>query len=220
MELVLSCSSQGHREHLAHQDVICLVQDHSTLEVLQMALRVRVPLEWSDERCCEHFEGVACSTLSVKGDELTRSTSLRKASSMFPLSWRLWNRSFTSVSTSSARKACSLAQSLLCLGHCWLTFSSTSKDRDGVEVVVNAVSSLAAAPVPGPLRRQGEGGGHGAVRLCCSSSSHMARLLLRSNGGVARRSSSGCAEVAGCCRALAALVGGCWQLQGYIYLFV
>ncbi|CAL2266481.1 unnamed protein product [Prunus armeniaca] len=112
---VITCSSQSHREHFAHQGVVCLVQDHGALEVPQMALRVRVPFNEVMDGVVNRFGGGARSTSSVKGKQSTRSISLHRASSVLPLSRRPRSWSFTSFSTSSARRVESRAERLRCL---------------------------------------------------------------------------------------------------------
>ncbi|CAL9001823.1 unnamed protein product [Prunus brigantina] len=63
------------------------------------------PLSGVMDGVVNRFDSGACSTSSVKGEQSTRSISLRMASSVLPLSWRPWSRSFTSFSISSACRA-------------------------------------------------------------------------------------------------------------------
>ncbi|CAL8998880.1 unnamed protein product, partial [Prunus brigantina] len=65
----------GRFEYLAHQGVVCLVQDHGALKVLPMSLGVRVPIERCDGWRREPLRSVGGSGRCLQCLECRRLTS-------------------------------------------------------------------------------------------------------------------------------------------------
>ncbi|CAL2256814.1 unnamed protein product [Prunus armeniaca] len=112
---------------LYNQGVVCLVQDHGALEVPQMAIGFRVPLEWCDGRRCELLQRCSLLHLVVKGQGVDSINFPAQSYLRASLSWRPWSRSFTSLSTCSTQRAGGLGRCLRCLKRRWITSFSTSK---------------------------------------------------------------------------------------------
>ncbi|CAL2259764.1 unnamed protein product [Prunus armeniaca] len=97
--------------------VVCIVQDHGALEVPQMALKVRVPFEWSDGWRCKPLRRWSSFHLVGKGRAVNLINCLAQG---------LLRASFESE---TSELGWSLGRRLRCLERDWLTSSSVPKGR-------------------------------------------------------------------------------------------